>query len=191
MNKRYSPTQRTLSGLALVLSAWAFQAPTAFAACECLCVDGAPYNVCTEGFAGQTTETTQACTEALATDCPVPDPDTAAALDQDTTGEPAAEDPVVAEASKNGLDCKRRQVYRPDLGRHKVYKVCMPAGLAVSEAKRAEAKQRLAERKVEKVAAHQERKAWKGNWEKQDRKAHSRTASWDWRDQQHWKSRNH
>ena len=74
MNKSYFPGQRTLSGLALVLSAWAFQAPAAFAACECLCVDGAPYNVCTEGFAGQTKETTQACTDILTTECPVPDP---------------------------------------------------------------------------------------------------------------------
>ena len=174
MNKRYSPTQRTLSGLALMLSAWAFQVPTAYAACECLCVDGAPYNVCTSGFAGQTRDTTQACSDMLATDCPVPDPVTATQVTPTTTTEPAA-------ASATGLDCKPRQVYRPDLGRHKVYKVCMPQKWAKAQDKRAA-------KKTELVAARQEHKGWKGNWEKQG-KAHNRKASWDWRDQQHWKKR--
>ncbi len=174
MNKSYFPGQRTLSGLALVLSAWAFQAPAAFAACECLCVDGAPYNVCTEGFAGQTKETTQTCTDTLATECPVPDPI--------TTTEPTAADPVNAAAVANGLDCKPRQVYRPDLGRHKVYTVCMPEKWANAQTKRAE-------KKADLVAARQERKAWKGNWKKHDRKASDRKVSWDWRDQQHWKAR--
>ena len=174
MKKRFSLTQRTLSGLALTLSAWAFQAPVAFAACECLCVDGAPYNVCTEGFAGQTQETTQSCTDALATECPVPDPI--------ATTEPTAADSVNAAAVANGLDCKPRQVYRPDLGRHKVYTVCMPEKWANAQTKRAAKKADLA-------AARQERKGWTGNWDKQQRTAHSRRASWDWRDQEHWNAR--
>ena len=50
------------------------------------------------------------------------------------------------------------------------------------------AQDKRAAKKTELVAAHQERQGWKGNWEKQG-KAHNRKASWDWRDQQHWKKR--
>ena len=107
------PLARLGSVLALSLGAMFASAPSALAACSCMCVDGSPFNVCT-GFV-TTQEQTAEC-DALA--CP-------------TVDEPApnpAEEPVaVIEPPHPGLECERRSVYRPDLAKYKQYKVCKPS----------------------------------------------------------------
>lgn len=114
------PLARLGSVLALSLGAMFASAPSALAACACMCVDGSPFNVCT-GFVN-TQEQTPEC-DALAcpaVDEPAPDPVT-------TTPDPV-EDPVaVIDPPHPGLVCERRAVYRPDLGKYKKYKVCKPS----------------------------------------------------------------
>ena len=136
MNRRRFSTRRFLTGLALMTFAWVSQAPSALASCACMCVDGAPYNVCTSGFTGQTQETTQECTTALAGDCPVPEP----VPTTTPIGEQTGSDAVNVAGAHSGLDCRPRQVYRPDLAEHKVYTVCMPEKWVTAQTKRSDRK---------------------------------------------------
>ena len=124
------------------LMAMALIAPPAAAeTCACMCVDGEPYYVCNSGFGGYTQEPTPSCTEQLADTCPTPgaQPEGQTTEDPPSSPEPATEpDPVNAAARDNGLDCKPRQVYRPDLAAHKVYTVCMPSAMAAAQTRRSE-----------------------------------------------------
>lgn len=117
---------RSLLAPAVVLSAMLSTPATAAESCACLCVDGAPYNVC-NSFAGSTKQPTETCDAQLADTCPAPDaaPDVETPIDPPVTSV-EEHDPVNAAARANGLDCQPRQVYRPDLAQHKVYTVCMP-----------------------------------------------------------------
>jgi hypothetical protein len=96
---------------------------------------------------------------------------------------------VNAAAATNGLDCRPRQVYRPDLGRHKVYNVCMPEKMAKDEEKLAKAERKRAHKDAKQVAERDEHRGWQGNWNTRQSKSYQRKTSWDWRDQEHWKNR--
>jgi hypothetical protein len=115
---RKVPLIRLCSMLALGLGAMVGAAPSALAECSCMCVDGAPYHVCT-GFVS-TQEQTPQCDAEL--ECPTVDP-------TGTSEDPPPEDPPIAtvEPPHPGLQCERRSVYRPDLGKYKKYKVCKPS----------------------------------------------------------------
>jgi len=127
MNTVLRPNRaRVLLAPLLMLTAAIIAPSAAQANCGCLCVDGAPYNVCTYGFTEQTRETTADCTAQLSTACPVPDPGVTGGDESETSEIPA---PVNAAAREHGLNCKPRQVYRPDLAEHKVYTVCMPEAM--------------------------------------------------------------
>lgn len=98
----------------LALGTWA-AAPNAMAECSCMCIEGVSYEVCT-GIITTQAETAE-CTEAL--QCPAP-------------GDSEPGDPVEPPAGSTdaGLDCRQRQVYRPDLQEYKLHNVCMPAARA-------------------------------------------------------------
>jgi hypothetical protein len=116
---RQIPLIRFCSMVALSLAAMIVAAPSALAACSCMCVDGAPYNVCT-GFVS-TQEQTAEC-DLL--ECPtVTDPPAETSGDGTTVEEPVA----AIDPPHPGLECERRSVYRPDLGQYKKYKVCKPS----------------------------------------------------------------
>jgi len=107
---------RLCSTLAVGLAAMAAWAPSALAVCSCMCVDATPYYVCT-GFVS-TQEQTAEC-DLL--ECP-------SVSDTTPTQDPApVEEPLALEPPHPGLNCDRRSVYRPDLGRYKQYKVCKPS----------------------------------------------------------------
>ncbi len=115
-------------------------------ACSCMCVDGAPNYVCPN--AGMFAPT--ATPECLAKQCPSVE---APAVVEEQVTAPAA-----------GLVCKKRSVYRPDLGRYKRYKVCKPA---LSDAQLAAHAERL-EMWRQKVAAA------RANWDSKKNRSHKR-----------------
>ena len=100
-----------LAAALLALATWG-AAPSAVAECSCMCIDGVSYEVCIGVVTTQTE--TQQCTEQL--QCP-----TAPETDPGESVEPPAE------TAGQDLDCRQRQVYRPDLGEYKMHTVCMPA----------------------------------------------------------------
>ncbi len=108
--------------------------PAAAAECSCMCVDGVSYEVCTGIVTTQAI--TQQCTEAL--ECP--------AVDAEPAPDDSASVDPPADTGDQDLDCRRRHVYRPDLGEYRPYKVCMPAERAEAHdrrvAKRAEMRER-------------------------------------------------
>ncbi len=114
--------------------------PAAAAECSCMCVDGVSYEVCTGIVTTQAI--TQQCTEAL--ECPAVEPEPAPAPEDNASVDPPAD------AEDQDLDCRRRHVYRPDLGEYRPYKVCMPAERAAAHdrrvAKRAEMRERFESR---------------------------------------------
>jgi hypothetical protein len=75
-----------------------------------MCVEAVAYEVCTGTLTSQTI--TQNCTEQL--QCPT-----------DPTGTDPG--PVVEPPEGSELDCRVRNVYRPDLGEYVEHTVCMPA----------------------------------------------------------------
>lgn len=130
---------RSLSVALLATAGWGFAANAADD-CECLCVDDIGYKVCTQSFLRVTT-VSEECSALL--QCP--------ALAADIT-EPLSEEQIEppAELADLGVDCRLRNVYRPDLGEYKPHKVCMPAAVAGAHerlrAKRAEMAERYQER---------------------------------------------
>jgi hypothetical protein len=98
-----------LAALLLALGTWG-AAPNAMADCSCMCVEGVAYEVCIGIVTTQTQ--TQECTEQL--QCPTA-----------PGSEPG--DPVEPPPENADLDCRLREVYRPDLGEYKLHTVCMPA----------------------------------------------------------------
>ena len=143
MNGFRHSSASTAAALLLGVVGWGLASPAA-AACSCMCVDEVAYEVCTGIVSTQAI--TAACTTQL--DCaavPVEEPAPA-------PEEPAP--PVEPPASAGtDLDCRRRNVYRPDLGHYKPYTVCMPAD-------RAAAHERLRAKRAEIKAQHA---AWKEN----------------------------
>ncbi len=114
--------------------------------CSCMCVDGAPNYVCVD--AGPFAPT--APPECLAKQCP------------SVEAPPVVEEEVTAPAA--GLVCKKRSVYRPDLGRYKRYKVCKPALSAEQLAARAERREMWRQ----KIAAA------RANWNSKKTRSHKR-----------------
>lgn len=112
------PIFRLCSTFALSLAAFAMSAPSALAAdCSCMCVDATPLYVCT-GFVPTQTQTAE---------CDVMECPTAEDPPADPVEEPVEEPVATIEPPHPGLECERRSVYRPDLGRYKRYKVCRPS----------------------------------------------------------------
>lgn len=122
------------AALVLALGTWG-AAPNAVAECACMCVDGVAYEVCIGIVTTQIQ--TQQCTEQL--QCP-----TAPGSEPSDPVEPPAE------TAGNDLDCRQRQVYRPDLGEYKLHTVCMPAA-------RTEAHEQLAAKRQEMAAQFAEK----------------------------------
>ena len=114
--------------------------------CSCMCVEGAPDWVCVD--AGPFVPS--APPECLAKQCPSVE---APAVVEEQVTAPAA-----------GLVCKKRSVYRPDLGRYKRYKVCKPALSAEQLAARAERREMWRQ----KVAAA------RANWDSKKSRSHRR-----------------
>ena len=114
--------KRTLSAAIACLSLSLFIVPMANAAeCACMCVDAEPMYVCTGGFVNSQTTTTE-CSAQL--QCPAvtdPPPDVVPPITH-------ANNPDVPP----GLECRPRNVWRPDLGRYKEYRVCSPRHLVAS-----------------------------------------------------------
>ncbi len=116
--------KRTLSAAIACLSLSLFIVPMANAAeagCACMCVDAEPMYVCTGGFVNSQTTTTE-CSAQL--HCPAvtdPPPDVVPPITH-------ANNPDVPP----GLECRPRNVWRPDLGRYKEYRVCSPRHLVAS-----------------------------------------------------------
>jgi len=75
---------------------------------------------------------------------------------------PVVEEKVTAPAA--GLVCKKRLVYRPDLGRYKRYKVCKPA---LSE-------EQLAARAERREMWRQKIAAARANWDSKKHRSHKR-----------------
>ena len=114
--------------------------------CSCMCVDGAPNYVCVN--AGPFAPT--APPECLAKQCP------------SVEAPPVVEEKVTAPA--DGLVCKKRSVYRPDLGRYKRYKVCKPA-LSAEQLAARDARREMWRQKVEEAQA---------NWDDKKTRSHRR-----------------
>jgi hypothetical protein len=158
--KQYLSTSLAGLSLALLMSVWAPSASAAPAlfTCECACVDGTPELAC-----NSVTATAQQEADCSAMMCaPVADAgstgDTGStdagtdsgSTDSGSTGSEApagdsgeqVDPPMAADGSgpMTGLDCRMRNVYRPDLGRYKRHKVCR-----LSPEKRAELRERFAE----------------------------------------------
>ncbi len=121
-------------------------AQTADNGCSCMCVDGAPNYVCVN--AGMFAPS--APPECLAKQCP------------SVEAPPVVEEKVTAPAA--GLVCKKRLVYRPDLGRYKRYKVCKPA---LSE-------EQLAARAERREMWRQKIAAARANWDSKKHRSHKR-----------------
>ena len=155
---------KKLLAVAGVLTAMAALPGTAAANCSCMCVDGAPDYVCTiPGFGSS--GATPDCS-SLQCDAPPPaDP------------EPPADEPPVADGGdavtppEPGLVCKRRSIYRPDLGKYKSYKVCHPR-LSEEQIARIEA---IKERIKKRIAKRRARAA------KYASRNGKRTGYWRWR----------
>lgn len=118
---------KTFSTLMVLLAGFAGYAPSVLAQtddCACMCTDsGAAEWMCSSPFS---TQVPQSCDSMQ---CPVAGGTTTEppAVDPD----PVITDPVtdvtdVVEPPAPGLECNRRNVYRPDLGKYKTYKVCRP-----------------------------------------------------------------
>jgi hypothetical protein len=116
-------------------------------ACSCMCVEGAPDWVCVD--AGPFVPSAPA--SCLAMECP------------SVEAPPETNDDTV-DAPSDGLVCKKRSVYRPDLGRYKRHKVCKPAlsdeQIAARDERREMWRQKVAE-------AH-------ANWDSKKTRSHKR-----------------
>ena len=115
-------------------------------ACSCMCVEGAPDWVCVD--AGPFVPSPPA--SCLAKQCP------------SVEAPPVVEEKVTAPAA--GLVCKKRSVYRPDLGRYKRYKVCKPA---LSD-------EQLAARDERREMWRQKVAAARANWDSKKTRSHRR-----------------
>ncbi|MDH3641330.1 MAG: hypothetical protein OES38_04500 [Gammaproteobacteria bacterium] len=142
------------------LTAMATWAPSAVAACSCMCVETTPLYVCT-GFVNSQTQTAECDAMACpATDVPPPEPEP----EPDPVEEPVA----TIEPPHPGLECERRSVYRPDLGRYKKYKVCKPS---------AEERHRRRHAMAERRSRHAE--AWAARQERMQSRWEARQARWE------------
>ncbi|MCB1685203.1 MAG: hypothetical protein KDI31_11980 [Pseudomonadales bacterium] len=150
----------SLSSMLFLLAGFAGYAPGALAqnACSCMCTDaGTAQWMCSTPFS------TQAPESCAATQCPV----AGSGTDETPTDTPPVTDPTdevtdpvadgtdVVEPPAAGLECKRRNVYRPDLGKYKTYKVCKPAMSEEEKARIAEYRARMQERWAAHQAKHQ------------------------------------
>lgn len=150
----------SISSVLVLLAGFAGYAPGALAqnACSCMCTDaGTAQWMCSTPFS------TQAPESCAAMECPVAgsDPgdsptDTPPATDPtDEVTDPVADGGDVVEPPVEGLECKRHNIYRPDLGKYKTYKVCKPAMSEEQKAKIAEYRARMQERWAAHQAKHQ------------------------------------
>lgn len=153
----------SLSSVLVLLAGFAGYAPGALAqnACSCMCTDtGTAQWMCSTPFS------TQAPESCAAMECPVvgsPGTDTPPATDPveevppptDEVTDPVAGGGDVVEPPAAGLECKRRNVYRPDLGKYKTYKVCKPALSEEQQTRIAEYRARMKERWASYQAKHQ------------------------------------
>jgi len=130
----------------LLIAVLGYSPAMAAEACSCMCVEGAPDWVCVD--AGPFVPTAPA--SCLAKECP------------SVEAPPVKEDTVDAPA--DGLICKKRSVYRPDLGRYKRYKVCKPELSDEQLAARAERREMWRQ----KVAAA------RANWASKKTRSHKR-----------------
>ena len=154
------PLAKLLSVFAMSTAAM-IVAPSAVADCSCMCVDTTPLYVC-NGFQNSQTQTA----ECDLLSCPV---------DQ-TEPEPLPpEEPVATiEPPHPGLQCERRSVYRPDLGKYKKYKVCKPS--ADQHGNHPDAQQENA-KNAEAWAARQQR--MEAKWETQMARHHNKRGHGD------------
>ncbi len=122
--------------------------PGASAACSCMCVQGVAYEVCTDIVTTQAV--TDQCTASL--QCPADtstptDTGTGSTTDTGTAGGGGVADSSGDQtAADGGLDCRVRDVYRPDLQKYVPYKVCMPEKLAEAHERLRAKRQEMAAR---------------------------------------------
>ena len=130
----------------LLFATLGYSPAMAVEACSCMCVEGSPDWVCVD--AGPFVPTAPA--SCLAMECP------------SVEAPPVVEEEVTAPAA--GLVCKKRSVYRPDLGRYKRHKVCKPAlsdeQLAARDERREMWRQKVAEARA--------------NWDSKKTRSHRR-----------------
>ena len=100
----------TLTALVIAVLGYSPAMAQDAAGCSCMCVEGSPEWVCANAGPFQPTAPAS-CTTMQCPSVETPPADTA----DDTVSAPS-----------DGLVCKRRWVFRPDLGRYKRYKVCEP-----------------------------------------------------------------
>ncbi|MCZ6642775.1 MAG: hypothetical protein O7F71_14445 [Gammaproteobacteria bacterium] len=112
------------------LMSFSLTAPVAIAAeagtCACMCVDGIGEDVCTVSGFIQPTPTPGGCANVCTLqDPPTEDPlttppDSTQPPDNSTPDAVVTYDPPV----EGAYDCRDRKIWRPDLQKYKVYKVC-------------------------------------------------------------------
>ena len=119
-----------------VLMSFSLTAPVAMAAaagtCACMCVEGKGEYVCTASGFLQPTPTPGGCANTCAQQGPgaqdplttrphpIAPPDSTQPPDNSTPDAVATYDPPV----EGAYDCRDRKIWRPDLQKYKVYKVC-------------------------------------------------------------------
>lgn len=130
----------------LLFAVFGYSPAMAIEACSCMCVEGEPDWVCVD--AGPFVPT--APESCLAMECP------------SVVVPPVEEDTVDAPA--DGLVCKKRSVYRPDLGRYKRHKVCKPA-LSDEQLAARDERREMWRQKVEEAQA---------NWDDKKTRSHRR-----------------
>ena len=142
------------AALLLALASWA-AAPAAVAECSCMCVDGVSYEVCTGIVTTQAQ--TEECTAAL--QCPAePEPT--------EPEDPPADD--TTDTVDSDIDCRKRNVYRPDLGRYKEYTVCMPAAWSAAHERRRAKRRELADGFIERHGEDHPGRRSPAKWDQHD-----------------------
>jgi hypothetical protein len=144
---------------------------TAAAECSCMCIEGVSYDVCT-GFLNTQT-VTPACTESL--QCPE-DPSVTEPVDGGNTDTGSGDGAQPENPDTAGMDCRMRNVYRPDRGRYEPHPVCLPARAAAAhEWKKANREAYLArldawrERHADRDDdGHKDRGRGRGRWDRDD-----------------------
>jgi len=119
---------KSFSTLMVLLAGFAGYAPSVLAEdalCSCMCTDTGPQWMCT--IPVNVTAPSSCAVMACPTTTPDPvEPPPPVEPEPEIT-DPVTDATTVVDPPEAGLECNRRNVYRPDLGKYKTYKVCRPA----------------------------------------------------------------
>ena len=132
MRQHLRPITRSLMALILAAGTWGFAATAAASDCECACVDGVAWEICTGFFSYEGPSTK--CADVL--QCPV----------EEEVNETRSELVEAPAGIDEDLDCRIRNVYRPEIGEHRPMKVCMPAEVASAHERLRARRAEMAER---------------------------------------------